>query len=68
MLEALFITLAICAVGYAESNARQTVIRIPTTGIQNTDYNMAVKRLKAFASPASNKGKYEDMRIAGFLI
>jgi hypothetical protein len=66
MLEALLIILAICAVGHTEGNARQTVIRIPTTGIQNTEYNVAVKRLKAFASPASNKGEYEDSRIAGF--
>jgi hypothetical protein len=57
MHEMFFITLVICAIGYADpkTNAKRT-IRIPTTGIQNAEYDVAVKRLRAFSSPGPNEG------------
>jgi hypothetical protein len=58
MLEAFLITLAICAIGYAypNTNAKETVIRIPTAHIQDSEYNVAVKRLRAFTSAGPDKG------------
>jgi hypothetical protein len=69
MHEILLVTLALCAIGYADPKAgdKRTVIRIPTTAIRRTEYNVAVKRLRAFSSPGPDEGMIcVEARIVGF--
>jgi hypothetical protein len=60
MLEAFLVTLAICGAGYADSSGQGRVIRIPTS-IQNTEYDVTINRLRAFAPPGSNEGHVEKL-------
>jgi hypothetical protein len=38
------------------TNTQETVVRIPTPDVRNTEYDVAFKRLRAFALPGPNEG------------